>query len=129
MPLRGTRGEGEVAAEFIFDDGDWGVVAWGGGDVLAWGAYHGVVLCLERVVGGGKKAGGGGGAGGGGMDLAGVGMVVTFHVVCGGWLLFRANSMGQVWEFLGRMEGDGRVWRIIAGAVAAGDWRGGCGAG
>ncbi len=30
-------------------------------------------------------------------------MVVMFHLVCAGWLLFRADSMGQVWCMLSRI--------------------------
>jgi cytochrome bd-type quinol oxidase subunit 1 len=33
-------------------------------------------------------------------------MLLMFHLVCFGWLLFRSSSMGQVWSMLGRIVGD-----------------------
>ena len=32
--------------------------------------------------------------------LAVIKVVITFHLVCLGWLLFRAESIGQAWNML-----------------------------
>jgi D-alanyl-lipoteichoic acid acyltransferase DltB (MBOAT superfamily) len=58
---------------------------------VLWGLYHGLLLMLHR---GGRPAG----------QLASWqiwrGRVVTFHLVLGGWLLFRAQGVDQLAQYL-----------------------------
>ncbi len=62
---------------------------------VLWGALHGTALALHKIwltlVPSAK-------ASGSEMSLTGriLGMVLTFHIVCLGWLLFRADSMATV---------------------------------
>ena len=66
---------------------------------VAWGALHGLVLCIERVWRAMKPVAW--------PTLpAWVGVIVTFHVVCLGWILFRSESFGLAMSFL---EGFGRL--------------------
>ncbi len=66
---------------------------------VLWGALHGTALALHKmwlsIIPSAK-------ANGEQMSLVGriVGVVITFHVVCFGWLLFRADSMKTVSEML-----------------------------
>ena len=67
---------------------------------VAWGVFHGVILCAYRV-----------------FDRSGrdktmqsyswyegaVRAFVLFQLVCVGWLVFRADSMTQAWHMLGRI--------------------------
>lgn len=73
--------------------GLWHGAAW---NYVVWGIYQGALLCIYRFLGlDSKKAG----------DpnpplLRSVGMMAIFFVLtCYGWLLFRANSFGQIAEF------------------------------
>ncbi|MGA2760087.1 MAG: MBOAT family protein [Candidatus Cybelea sp.] len=56
---------------------------------VAWGGFHGAMLCIERLLGIGRK----------GSSPAGVALVarvaVTFAIVTLGWVLFRAPSFGD----------------------------------
>jgi len=57
---------------------------------VAWGALHGVVLAIERIFKGSRKS-----------LLPGlIGVVVTFHIVCLGWILFRADSFSLALTYL-----------------------------
>jgi len=107
---------------------------------LAWGLFHGLLLCVYRLLAGrrysffktqpdrGLRAGSpgvvedrnpGAGTPSGALDSSmsirqSLGMrlimvVVTFHLVCFGWLLFRATSLTQVWNMLVQIAGDFRV--------------------
>jgi D-alanyl-lipoteichoic acid acyltransferase DltB (MBOAT superfamily) len=73
--------------------GLWHGAAW---HFVLWGAYHGAVLIVHRLFEPVFK----GWARPMGRVLAagwtGVRILVMFHVVCFGWLLFRANDLGQV---------------------------------
>jgi alginate O-acetyltransferase complex protein AlgI len=75
---------------------------------IVWGLYHGALLCLYRVVGWEKE-----------RPLSaferGWRIVLMFHLICFGWLLFRAENMGQVGAFLYLMATD---WRITPVAVS-----------
>jgi D-alanyl-lipoteichoic acid acyltransferase DltB (MBOAT superfamily) len=71
--------------------GLWHGAAW---TFVAWGAFHGLVLILYRVVAGkgdGVKR----------SLLARVpSMVLMFHLVCLSWLLFRAESIHQAYDLI-----------------------------
>lgn len=62
--------------------GLWHGAAW---TFLAWGFYHGVLLVLERIFGRFTA-----------KLWSGVKIFAMFHLVCFGWLLFRADSLHQV---------------------------------
>ena len=76
--------------------GFWHGAAW---TFLAWGGIHGAGLALERLRGDVRKALGR-------PDPAdtrwrrAVGRLVTFHVVCFGWIFFRADSFGRAWDVI-----------------------------
>lgn len=106
--------------------GLWHGAAW---TFVIWGAFHGLLLAWERwrtestVY---ERA-----------DTPATRAVrrfVTFHLVCLGWVLFRADSMGRVGEILGRLLDWGpapavtpTVLLLIAGGIAVQyvptDWR------
>ena len=79
--------------------GLWHGAAW---TFVLWGAYHGLLLVGYRLISKKKsgpvneKAA---------PPLAGylVRVVIMFQLVCFGWLLFRAESMNQVWAIMGRI--------------------------
>ncbi len=74
--------------------GLWHGAAW---TFVAWGMWHGLLLVLERL---GKER----------FGVAPKGLVgnaCTFLLVLIGWVLFRADSVGQAFSFLGLMAGWG----------------------
>ena len=75
--------------------GLWHGAAW---TFLAWGALHGGVQVIERL---GRAA-----LGDRKVVPTVVGVLVTFHIVCLGWILFRAESFGLAMQML---EGLGRI--------------------
>jgi alginate O-acetyltransferase complex protein AlgI len=52
---------------------------------VLWGALHGTALAVERA-----------------LKLT-LGRIVVFHVVCLGWVLFRASSVSQAMAYLGQL--------------------------
>ena len=100
IPLGGNRGGNTMLYRNLMltmiIGGLWHGAAW---TFVAWGAYQGVILIGHRVL----------------QPLLHrikpanpvdqscwklVCIVVTFHLTCGGWLLFRASSMEQAWGML-----------------------------
>ena len=78
--------------------GFWHGAAW---TFVAWGAIHGVALAGERRVLAARKAAG---------KVPGrwspvIRWLVTFHIVCLGWVFFRADSFGTAFTLL---------WRLVA---------------
>jgi D-alanyl-lipoteichoic acid acyltransferase DltB (MBOAT superfamily) len=71
--------------------GLWHGAAW---NFLLWGAYHGILLVLHRLFVLDLKVWTG-------NSLPGriVSRFVMFNAVCYGWLLFRAGSFEQIWNF------------------------------
>ena len=61
-----------------------------GGTYLAWGLFHGLLLCAWRPFREGREAS----ASPWGRALR---VVLMFQLVCVGWLLFRAASIEQAW--------------------------------
>lgn len=65
---------------------------------IFWGFYHGLVLSIERMLGWGVA-----------REQIRSGwsrlwrMVLIFHVVCVGWIFFRADSIGTAWTMLWRI--------------------------
>ncbi len=97
VPMRGNWAVYRNLMLTMVIGGLWHGAAW---TFVVWGAYHGLLLVGHRIL---KPY------------LAkleptepieracwtGVRMFVTFHLVCLGWLFFRAESMSQVWGMLG----------------------------
>jgi alginate O-acetyltransferase complex protein AlgI len=57
---------------------------------VVWGAYHGMLLAIQRLI---PKS----------WDhpaLRPLGMLVTFLLVCVGWVFFRAQTLGEAWIIL-----------------------------
>ena len=81
--------------------GLWHGAAW---TFIAWGALHGGVQVIERL---GRAAFGRNEDGSERRVIPGwVGVIVTFHIVCLGWILFRAETFGMAMAML---EGLGRA--------------------
>jgi len=83
--------------------GLWHGAAW---TFVAWGAFHGVILCVHRAFRFVKPPE---------PDRAThrlrrwVSIVLMFHAACTGWLLFRAESMSQACGMLQRLAADMRL--------------------
>ncbi len=91
IPLGGGRGGTLSACRNVMLTmllgGLWHGASW---TFIAWGALHGAGLCVERVW---KRLG-----------LVSwprwVGVLITFHVVCLGWILFRSDSFAAAGVYL-----------------------------
>lgn len=70
--------------------GVWHGAAW---TFVAWGGLHGAGLAIERVWRAWRPASVG-------RWATALGVVVTFHLVCLGWILFRAESFSLAMEYL-----------------------------
>jgi hypothetical protein len=82
--------------------GFWHGASW---TFLAWGAYHGLILCVFRILGiKDPKAPGEGGS----WARWGLRVVLMFHLTCLGWLFFRAENIGAAFRM---------------GALILTDWR------
>ena len=93
IPLGGSRGGGAGRNLFItmLLGGIWHGAAW---TFVAWGALHGTALLVERKLG---------------LARAGrgvVSLVITFHLVCLGWILFRSADFGLAARFIAGFAGD-----------------------
>jgi D-alanyl-lipoteichoic acid acyltransferase DltB (MBOAT superfamily) len=116
IPMGGNRGGGwSVTRNLLITmllGGLWHGANW---TFLGWGLLHGVVLCLYRPLETAAKRRTGG-------DLAACitgwrrlpAMVLMFHLVCLGWLLFRAESIGQASAWIARI-GSGLEFTPMAG--------------
>ena len=91
IPLGGGRGGALKACRNILLTmllgGLWHGASW---TFVAWGALHGVVLSIERLFKGARKS----------LFPSLIGVLVTFHVVCLGWILFRADSFQTALTYL-----------------------------
>jgi alginate O-acetyltransferase complex protein AlgI len=70
--------------------GLWHGAAW---TFVAWGAIHGIGLCIERAVGWRPTS----------RRAQWFGRLLTFNVVCLAWVFFRADSFGRAWQILRRL--------------------------
>lgn len=99
IPLGGSAGSeaatyGALIATMVLG-GLWHGAAW---TFVIWGAFHGVVMAVERATGQGL------------VDAAALSpgsrfirRFVTFNLVCLGWVFFRAESTGRAFEILARL--------------------------
>ena len=70
--------------------GLWHGAAW---NFVLWGAYHGALLAGQRALFGDRPFAAG-------IRRAWLRRIVTFHLVCFGWILFRTASLDDVWAIL-----------------------------
>src|SRR5438128_3817195 len=96
IPLGGNRyGEGKTYRNLFLTmllGGLWHGANW---TFVAWGCYHGAILCVFRLLNISDPVA----AEGLGNRLYSLARVVLmFHLTCLGWLLFRADSMRTAWE-------------------------------
>ncbi|MBX3475396.1 MAG: MBOAT family protein [Planctomycetes bacterium] len=102
IPLGGNR-KGRIRTRInllltMLLGGLWHGAAW---TFVAWGAWHGLLLGVERVLRSWLPATPG-------RWLRVAGALVTLHAVCLGWVLFRAESLGSAWTILQALAGFGR---------------------
>jgi len=103
IPLGGGRGSRTTVLRNLMLTmllgGLWHGAAW---TFVAWGALHGGLLALERATGVRARIDREGDArGGGAVGIAH--MVVTFHLVCLAWVMFRSASFADMGAYLTRM--------------------------
>ena len=94
IPLGGNR-KGSVRTYFnlwlvFLVSGFWHGAAW---NFVAWGAFHGFFLCLDKAFKGTRIA----------RAPAWVGLPATFVLVLFSWVLFRADSLTHAVAYAGRM--------------------------
>ncbi|MGH8912755.1 MAG: MBOAT family O-acyltransferase, partial [Acidimicrobiia bacterium] len=100
IPLGGSRdGRGNTYRNLMITmvlGGLWHGAAW---TFVLWGSFHGGLLAFERWRGETSPA-----PAQNLLTPAGraASRIITFHLVCLGWVMFRADSMGRVGEILGR---------------------------
>ncbi|SKB02313.1 D-alanyl-lipoteichoic acid acyltransferase DltB, MBOAT superfamily [Prosthecobacter debontii] len=78
--------------------GLWHGAAW---TFVVWGGIHGLWLAVHRALGGGRRKDA--------PDSVGLVLVkwlVTFHLVCLTWLVFRAETFAQAWGLMLRLGSD-----------------------
>ena len=95
----------------MFLGGLWHGAGW---TYLAWGLFHGVLLCIYRPFEGRLQANASAGMR---AFLRGLLVVLMFHFACLGWLLFRASDIGQAKEMLNLILTD-PAWFEIATSPA-----------
>lgn len=92
--------------------GLWHGAAW---TFVAWGALHGGVQVIERL---GRAA-----FQGRSVIPAWIGVIVTFHIVCLGWILFRAETFPMAMDMLaglGRFDGATMVTPFVLTLIIGG---------
>ena len=104
IPLGGRTGGARAVLITFLLAGLWHGAAW---TFVLWGLFHGLWLLAWRVAGGARAHDGAG-------WRRALGILITFHGVCLGWLLFRAESLTQVGALLAA---DG------ASVLSEGAWR------
>ena len=99
IPLGGNRrGKGRTYLNLwivFFLSGLWHGAAW---TFVAWGAYHGLFICIDKLLSGKRKVENG--------------KLSTFHsplstfiIVMIGWVLFRSDTIGYAVQYVGAMFG------------------------
>jgi D-alanyl-lipoteichoic acid acyltransferase DltB (MBOAT superfamily) len=100
VPLGGSRaGPGRTRRNLMLTmllGGLWHGAAW---TFVLWGAWHGALLVAERALAPALARLAPRGAGAARAWRA-LGVVATFHLVCAGWLLFRAESLAHAGALL-----------------------------
>jgi alginate O-acetyltransferase complex protein AlgI len=92
IPLGGSRhGERQTYRNLFITmllGGLWHGANW---TFVLWGALHGIGLAVERALGLARQ-----------WARVWWRRILVFHVVCLGWIVFRAPSIGAAWEYLGQ---------------------------
>lgn len=115
IPLGGNRGTGmrtyfNLALVFVLC-GLWHGAAW---TFILWGLWHGVLLVIERLGLGGILA----------RLPRLLGHLYTLIAVMAGWVLFRANSVHDAWDYwramlgMSNLAGPPHPWQMYAGPSA-----------
>jgi alginate O-acetyltransferase complex protein AlgI len=108
IPLGGNRGSRLLTYRNLMITmvlgGLWHGAAW---TFVIWGAFHGSGLVLERIWGGRLRT------------PAWLRWLVTFHLIVLGWVIFRAQGIGEVWSFLKRLGSPGSPTLWTAPVIAA----------
>jgi alginate O-acetyltransferase complex protein AlgI len=93
IPLGGSRGgPARTCVNMMITmlvGGLWHGASW---TFIAWGALHGAALCFERIWRGLRPNAG--------WLPEWAGVLITFHVVCLGWILFRSESLPMALAYL-----------------------------
>lgn len=101
IPLGGSRqGQGRTALNLMMTmllAGLWHGAAW---TYVIWGGLHGLLLILEHLVG---SIGAGRVIRPRGSWYKWLKVFITFNAVCLLWIVFRCQSIGDVWTILGRL--------------------------
>jgi alginate O-acetyltransferase complex protein AlgI len=109
IPLGGSRGRDYATLRNLMITmilgGLWHGANW---TFIFWGLYHGILLCSYKLFGQDEDRP---------MSAFARGwrIVLMFHLICLGWLLFRAQNMEQVGTFLHLIATD---WRVTPSAIA-----------
>ena len=112
IPLGGSAGSttstyGALVVTMVLG-GLWHGAAW---TFVLWGLLHGVGMAMERALGAGVTDP---------TTLSPAGRawrrLLTFHLVCLGWVFFRAESADRAFEVLGRLVAPGAI-EIVTPAV------------
>ena len=92
IPLGGNRGGSLLTARNLFLTmllgGLWHGAAW---TFVAWGAFHGSALLIERLLKLDEKV------------RSWISLVITFHGVCLAWILFRSPSFDHAMSYMANM--------------------------
>jgi alginate O-acetyltransferase complex protein AlgI len=81
---------------------------------VIWGCYHGALLVAQRWIPGAERKEGAA------DRLRPLRILATFHLICLGWVFFRAESLALAFAFLGRMLTGPRDWHPALGLAAFG---------
>jgi alginate O-acetyltransferase complex protein AlgI len=104
IPLGGNRGSTLFTYRNLMLTmllgGLWHGAAW---TFIIWGLIHGLILCLYRPFEKSLKAARSATLVYSGVTARVLQMVVMFHLICLGWLFFRADTVGQAFGMLGQL--------------------------
>ena len=94
IPLGGNRkGKGRTYLNLwivFFLSGLWHGADW---TFVAWGAYHGVFICLDKLLSGKRNS------------ASPLLVPLTFLIVMIGWVMFRADDLGYAFRYIGNLFG------------------------
>ncbi len=111
IPLGGSRsGPASTARNLVLTMTLGGLWHGAAATFVLWGLFHGLALSADRWIAsklGGRTVKGG----------ALVGRIVTFHVVCAGWILFRAPDMAGAAELVRRLFSAGGSAPLVTAPV------------
>jgi alginate O-acetyltransferase complex protein AlgI len=114
IPLGGSRsGERRTYLSLLLTmllGGLWHGAAW---HFVAWGAFHGGALAVERAAGGGGNGKPDGSRPRRSRLRRLLAVAATFHVVCVGWIFFRAESMAHAGYVLAALVSWSRPPRLL----------------